>query len=125
LKPYMHNELGQASDLLILIAQIVQWVLSVLFAFAVNKKYVFRDRNKGFRVVTRQLLLFSSSRFVTLVLETLIIYGCMWLFAKIALQSVWLFTHENIAKLIAAVFVIISNFFISKFLVFTRKSKTA
>ena len=37
----MHNEDGSASDLLIIIAQIVQWVLSVAFAFVVNKLFVF------------------------------------------------------------------------------------
>ncbi len=124
LKPAMHTASGQATSLLILIAQIVQWIAAVLFAFVVNKKYVFRDNAKGFRAVIRQLAVFSSSRLVTLVLETLIIYGCMWLFTKISYRDVWLFTQENIAKLVAAVFVIISNYFISKFLVFSKKSKT-
>ena len=123
LKPAMHTASGQANSLLILIAQIVQWIAAVLFAFMVNKKYVFHDEAKGFRAVMRQLAVFSSSRLVTLVLETLIIYGCMWFMQKIAYKDLWLFTQENIAKLIAAVFVIISNYFISKLLVFTDNKK--
>ena len=120
----MHTAGGQASSLLILIAQIVQWIASVLFAFSVNKIFVFRDKAKGIRTVLRQLLIFSSSRFLTLVLETIIIYGCIWILTSVSYRDFWIFTQENIAKLIAAVFVIISNYFISKFLVFSHKNKT-
>lgn len=124
LKPSMHTQSGQANSLLILLAQIIQWIAAVLFAFVVNKLFVFHDRAKDLRTVLRQLLVFSSSRLVTLILETLIIYGCMWVLSAVSYRDFWLFNQENIAKLIAAVFVIISNYFISKFLVFSRKGKS-
>ena len=123
LKPSMHTESGRANDLLILIAQVVQWIAAVLFAFVVNKIFVFRDQNKGVAVVLKQLAVFSSSRLVTLVLETLIIYGCMWVCEAVRYRDFWLFTGENIAKLIGAIVVVITNYFISKFLVFAKKSK--
>ncbi|HBE12869.1 MAG TPA: hypothetical protein DCY74_01725 [Clostridiales bacterium] len=121
-KPTMHNEDGSASNLLIIIAQIIQWIAAVLFAFAINKRYVFRDTTKEIRLVIKQFLVFSSSRLVTLVVETLLILGGVRSFLlNIHYQDWWVFSSENIAKLIAAVFVIISNYFISKFLVFQKK----
>ena len=56
----MANPDGSASDLLIIIAQIVQWVLSVLFAFVVNKIFVFENRENSFGAVAKQLAVFAG-----------------------------------------------------------------
>ena len=130
----MHNADGSASDLLIIIAQIVQWVLSVAFAFVVNKLFVFRNKENERGSVIRQLGTFAGSRVLTWFLETGIVLGGNKLFGLLGLfqpkeeyadgiigMIEKIFTADFIAKCVAAVFVIVCNYFISKFIVFKKK----
>ena len=132
----MHNEDGSASDLLIIIAQIVQWVLSVAFAFVVNKLFVFRNKDNEAGSIIRQLGTFAGSRVITWFMETGIVLGGNKLFGLLGLfqpkeeyadgiigMIEKIFTADFIAKCVAAVFVVVCNYFISKFIVF-RKNKT-
>lgn len=88
-----------------LVSNAVAWVLSVLFAFITNRKYVFRSDSAE---KTKELGRFFSSRLATLALDMAI----MWLLVD-------LLTADNLtAKVIANVVVIIANYILSKFLVF-------
>ena len=110
-------------------AQVIQWVAAVLFAFFTNRKWVFEDGKAGNPL--RQLPVFAAGRLATLGLDYLITYfGARALAALFpALNAVALIGREwNLneigAKVAAAVVVIVSNYFFSKFLVF-RKKKNA
>ena len=108
-------------------AQLIQWVCAVLFAFFTNRKWVFTDADRSKNVLL-QLLTFSGGRVVTLVLDYAItLFGGMLLVRllpalnSVALGGFELNVNEIFAKVVAAVVVIIGNYFFSKFLVFKGK----
>lgn len=108
-------------------AQLLQWICAVLFAFFTNRKWVFTEGDKKGNIFF-QLVKFSSGRVLTLALDYVITFFGGMALSKLlpALNSVALIGHEwNIndvlAKLVAAVVVIVGNYFFSKFLVFKKK----
>jgi len=110
------------------VAQVVQWIAAVLFAFFTNRKWVFEDGKEGKPL--RQLPVFAGGRLATLGLDYLITYfgarALSSLFPSLNAVSFWgreWNFNEIGAKVVAAVVVIVSNYFFSKFLVF-RKKKT-
>lgn len=110
-------------------AQIIQWIAAVLFAFFTNRKWVFTDADKSVPMI-KQLGAFAGSRLVTFGIDYAITYGGTLLMGAIfpSLNIVVLSGrefnfNEIISKVIAAIIVIISNYIISKLLVF-RKKKT-
>lgn len=109
-------------------AQILQWVAGVLFAFFTNKKYVFGDTNTQTRHMWRKLAEFSASRVLTLVLDTVLTFGIVALLGALSYEAILLplvkipLSADLIAKCVAAVFVIVGNYVLSKLFVF-RKSR--
>lgn len=108
------------------VAQIVQWVASVLVAFFTNKKWVFTDADKNASTL-RQLEVFACGRVLTFVLDYGVTYfGALALsallpfFNSVALLGAELNLNEIAAKLVAAVLVIIGNYIFSKLLVFKK-----
>jgi putative flippase GtrA len=109
------------------VAQVVQWVAAVLFAFFTNRRWVFTDADRD-KPIYKQLPVFAGGRLLTFFLDYLITYFGALVLSKLlpVLSSQILLGREwNIneiaAKLAAAVVVIIVNYFISKLLVFTKK----
>ncbi len=111
------------------VAQIAQWVTGVLFAFFTNRKWVFEDAEKN-GTLWSQLLKFSGARVVTFFVD----YGVTY-FGAIALTSLvpsliavsllgmTLNFCDLIAKFVAAVIVVVSNYVISKLFVFKKSRK--
>ena len=91
----------------VVISTILAWLLSVLFAFFTNRKYVFNSVKKDF---LKQLIGFFSMRVATGVLDVLI----MLLFVDV------LEFNDLLIKLLSNVLVIILNYIFSKFLVFKK-----
>lgn len=110
------------------IAQVVQWVAAVLFAFFTNKKWVFTDADKNVSTV-KQLTVFAGGRVVTFLID---LFGTILVAIAVAklipaLTCVTLLGREwNLAeigaKLFIAVVVLVSNYVISKLLVFKKNS---
>lgn len=94
-------------DLDLVIANILSWIISVLFAYFTNRVIVFNSKNKDY---FKEFISFTGSRVITLVLDTLL----MILFVK----SMGM--NDLIAKIIVQVVVIIGNYLISKLLVFKK-----
>lgn len=88
------------------IANIIQWIGAVTFAYFTNKYYVFKDKSKGKTSVIK----FFSSRIITLLIEMLLMYI---LVTKLSL-------NDKIIKLIVQVIVIVGNYVLSKFFVFKK-----
>ena len=110
-------------------AQIIQWVCAVLFAFFTNRAWVFTDADKS-TSMWKQLLPFAGGRLVTLGLDYVITFGLT--LALVALIPAWTAAElfgktwnlcEIFSKVVAAVVVIIANYFISKLLVFKNKKE--
>ena len=109
-------------------AQILQWVAGVLFAFFTNKKYVFGDTNTESRHMWHKLGEFSLSRVATLLLDTALPFGIVALLHSIAYEAISLpivnipLSADLIAKCVAALFVIVGNYVLSKLFVFRKKA---
>ncbi len=109
------------------IAQLTQWVITVVFAFFTNRKWVFTDHDEG-TSTPKQLTVFASGRVLTLVMDYVVTFFGAYILCQVLpmLNSLPLFGREwNIneiaAKLISAILVIIGNYFFSKKLVFGKK----
>ena len=110
-------------------AQVIQWVAAVLFAFFTNRKWVFTDADKNVSTI-KQLCVFAGGRVLTFFID---LFGTILIAiaaAKLlpALTSVTLLGREwNLAeigaKLFVAVVVLVSNYIISKLLVFKKSKK--
>ena len=104
-----------------IVAEVLQWIMAVLFAFFTNKKWVFKDADTSISTGI-QLLRFSSSRLATLGLDALITLGTVWLLQALSYETKTLLgigiTADLIAKLLASVAVVISNYILSKLFVF-------
>ena len=90
------------------IATIISWIISVLFAFFTNKKYVFESKNK---FNFKEMISFILSRLSTLFIEMLLMY----LLVTICKYN------DKIMKIAVQIIVIILNYLLSKFLVFKNK----
>ena len=95
-----------------LIANVMSWVLAVLFAFATNRVWVFQAPTHTITEFLKQMLSFFGGRVVTLVIEEIILLVFI----------TWLGFNSMVVKVIAQVIVIVLNYVISKFFVFSDKN---
>ena len=109
------------------VAQVTQWIAAVLFAFFTNRKYVFGVEKKN--GIWQELLLFSGGRLATFFVDYLVTFfgaaalsSLLPLFNKVSLLGRDWNLNEIGAKLVAAVIVVVANYFFSKFLVFKKKT---
>ena len=93
------------------VADVIGWICAVLFAFVTNRVWVFQSTAKGFLPVARELGTFAGGRVGTLLLQE----GGMFVFCT------WLGFDRYVMRIVAAVAVIVLNYFISKWLVFRKK----
>jgi len=91
-----------------LIANVISWVLAVLFAFFTNRTWVFQKLTDTISAFGKQFLSFVSSRIATLVIEEVIIFVFITL---LGFNSVGV-------KVIAQIVVIVLNYVFSKVYVF-------
>ena len=94
-----------------LIANVMSWVLAVLFAFATNRVWVFQAPTHTITEFLKQMLSFFGGRVVTLVIEEIILLVFI----------TWLGFNSMVVKVIAQVIVIVLNYVISKFWIFKDK----
>ena len=99
----------------------VAWVAGLIFAFVVNKRYVFESRNRSVRTTVREALSFVGGRIFSGVIE---IAGPTVL-VELGLDQTLFGLDGLLAKLIISVFVVILNYIFSKFFVFTGDGKGA
>ena len=123
----MEDETSVTYITVYVIAQIIQWVAAVLFAFFTNRKWVFTEADRSKGTFWRQLILFAGSRVASFLLDLGVTYGwtlllALWIVTPPVILGIAL-TPGIIAKLVAAVLVIIANYVLSKLIVF-RKAKT-
>lgn len=90
------------------ISNALAWVLSVLFAYVTNKKYVFRGGRGGLR----ELALFFSARVSSYLIFDLLFFNLFTVVFRLPHGAV---------KIMANVLVVAYNYFASKFVVFKGK----
>lgn len=89
------------------IANIISWIISVLFAYITNRKYVFQSKDKN---ILKEASKFTLSRVTTLIIDILLMY----IFVSI------LHFNDKIIKLLVQIIIIILNYIFSKLLVFKK-----
>ena len=103
----------EQSPLLLHAFDVIAWIGAILFAFVTNRIWVFESKKRGFRAVTGELFSFAGGRVLTLLLQE----ALMFVFCT------WLRFNEYVITVVAAVLVVILNYFISKFFVFRKKKE--
>lgn len=97
----------------VLVANILCWILCVIFQFFTNRSFVFQNGRQGIGNFLKQLVLFFAGRIFSLVIEELILL----IFID------WLSLNSMIVKLVAQIVVIILNYLISKLVVFKQRGE--
>lgn len=103
-----------ASDVLgiyYIAANVIAWIIAVIFAYITNKLFVFESRSWEPSLVAKELVSFGTARVLSLLFET----------GFLALTVEILHVPELIAKVIASVFVVIINYVASKLFIFKKK----
>lgn len=90
------------------VSTLTAWLLSVLFAYITNRKYVFGSKSAGTKAVFKEISNFFLSRLATGLLDLAV----MLLFVDI------LEFNGMFIKVISNMVVIVLNYILSKFLVF-------
>ena len=92
----------------VLVSSVIAWVVSVVFAFLTNRKWVFDSKANTLSGVVKELAKFSSGRVLTQIIDMVILA----VFVKMLCYD------EAVVKLAANVVVIVLNYVFSKFFVF-------
>lgn len=105
--------LDQTDGLQLQIAEIISWILAVLFAYITNRIFVFKSKVKGKRQV-KEAFDFVKGRVFTQLIQMFI----MWFFVTLLKlnSNIWVI----IFTLFCQVMQIILNYVISKLLVFKK-----
>ena len=96
-----------------MVANVIAWVVSVLFAYVTNRLFVFESTASGARAMVREMALFFAARALSLGIDE----GGM-LLLRVVLQ--W---DKMVAKVLVNVLVIIFNYFASKLLIFRSEER--
>lgn len=86
-------------------------VISILFAYVTNRKFVFNSKATGKKAIMKEMFSFFSCRIVSLVIDAIIyLVGCTILKFP-----------SFIVKMISQVVIIVLNYVFSKLIVFKKK----
>lgn len=110
------NSLPEGSAKFVLISnvgQILGWIISVLFAYATNKKFVFQSEAGVKNGAWKEFFLFVSARVASLVIFDLLLFNGLLL---LGMNDKW-------DKLLMNVLVVIFNYVASRFVVFKKKKE--
>lgn len=94
-----------------LFANFLAIVLSILFAYITNKKFVFRSQTHSFKQSFYEFVNFVSLRLVSAVFDMISMY--------LLIDGVGM--NTNISKMLTQIIVVISNYMFSKLFIFKNK----
>ena len=100
------------ADYGILVAQVISWIAAVLFAYVVNKVFVFDSPNWDRKTLLREFLPFLTARLLSFGFDTLFVYVTVGILR-------W---NEPLMKILSNVFVLVANYFASKFIIFRKRT---
>lgn len=95
------------------IANILSWIICVIFTYFTNRIFVFQSKVKGLKNIIGEFKDFVVARLLTLVMENAI------LFVMIDMMTI----NNMISKLVGQFVVIVSNYFLSKLWIFKKIDK--
>ncbi len=94
------------------ISNSIAWILSVLFAFVTNKKWVFKSQTNSLYEWSKEAFLFVAFRALSYVFDM----GAMFVMLSV------LHSSDLAAKIVSQIFVIVANYVFSKWFVFKSKN---
>lgn len=107
-----------------LLANFLAWVAAVLFAFVVNKRFVFESKSWAWQVLARELPAFVAGRLASFGIEEagLLVSEQLLRLNRITVLALGDFSLDGVAvsKLALSVIVVILNYFFSKWFVFKK-----
>ncbi len=94
------------------ISTVIAWILSVVFAYVTNRIYVFESKAIGFNAILKEIISFFTCRLATGIMDL----GIMVLFVDLL--------HFNglLIKILSNILVVMSNYILSKLVIFKKKS---
>ncbi len=92
-------------------ADVISWILSVIFAYVTNKIWVFESKSREFKVIAREVAEFFAARLFSLGVDVLFMYITV---VKLNLPDMWM-------KITSNIIVIILNYVFSKWIIFRKK----
>lgn len=92
------------------VANIVSWIVAVVFAYFANRKYVFESSNMS---ILKEMSTFFVARLSTLGLDMLIMFCLVTIIGM----------NDKIAKLLVQAIIMVTNYVLSKFVVFKKQSE--
>lgn len=92
------------------LANLIAWVLSVIFAYITNKLFVFQSKSFAPGVLAKEVSTFVFARVVSLAVDMA--------FMIIAIE--YLHMIQLLAKIISNVFVVVINYVFSKLVIFKK-----
>ncbi len=95
------------------IANAIAIVISILFAYVVNKKFVFCSKCPDFKSLLREFWSFISCRIFSAIVEELLLS----FFLRVA------HVNEYVSKLLVCIVIFVLNYVMSKMLVFRNKEQ--
>ncbi len=95
------------------VSNIIAWIVSVVFAYAVNSRYVFESKAESLKSETKMFSEFVLARLTSGVIESLSIF--------IFVEK--LLVNDLFVKFAVSVFVIIFNYVVSKLWIFKKTDK--
>ncbi len=98
-----------------MLANVVSWVLAVIFAFITNKLFVFNSKKKDRQTMSHEISSFFGARVFSLVFSLIFIYTTVTLLGM----------NDLIAKIISSVFVVILNYIFSKKYIFKDQQENS
>lgn len=107
-----------------LLSNTISWVASVAFAYVTNKLFVFESKSWAFSVLKKEIPSFLGARIMSYFVEQL---GMFLFVTVIGFESkvfdfiVIKLSGKMTAKLIVSVLVVIINYVLSKFIIFSKK----
>ncbi len=94
------------------IATAAAWVVSVLFAYVVNKIFVFQSYDMHLNYMIKEVISFTACRVLSRVMELVLM----------VIMVSWLNMDEYVSKVLVSVVVVVANYVFSKLFIF-RKSE--
>jgi putative flippase GtrA len=91
-----------------ILSNLISWIIAVVFAFIVNKYFVFFTQKSQLKILIREFSIFVSGRVVSLLVETVLLYYMVSI----------CFLNDLFAKIIVLVIVVLINYVLSKYIVF-------
>jgi len=100
-------------ELHLAVANVLSHAVAIVFAFIVNKIWVFTARDFSLKVIAGQFCKFAASRLIVMVLET----GLLMVLVE------YLGVDALVAKFFTTILVMVMNYLAGKFIVFGKKSE--